>query len=223
MATKIQGSGIDTDTDTITAGNIAAGAVGASEIATGAVGVDEIATGAVGADEIATGAVGAAEIEDGAIAFGDVAAGFVVQVVNVQSGVLATGSTVMPNDDSIPQNDEGFEVMALSITPKSATNKLKIDVVANLASSATGNLIAALFKENTAAALAATSEYTATANGSMQLVLTHWMTAGTTSALPLSVRVGCNNAATVTFNGASGARLYGGVMASSITIAEIKA
>ncbi len=52
MTTKIPGSMIDTDT--IVAGNIAAGAVGASEIGTDAVGADEISAGAVGAGELAS-------------------------------------------------------------------------------------------------------------------------------------------------------------------------
>jgi hypothetical protein len=150
-------------------------------------------------------------------------AGAVVQVVNTQTGVMSTGSTLIPNDDTIPQSNEGAEVMLLSITPKSASNKLKIEVVANLAAATTGNVIAALFQDSTANALAAVAEYTATANGNIRLVFTHYMTAGTTSATTFKVRVGCNNVGTVTFNGASGSRLFGGVMASSITITEVAA
>lgn len=150
-------------------------------------------------------------------------AGAVLQVVNTTTGAMSTGSTTIPNDDTIPQNTEGAEVMLLSITPKSASSKLKIDVVVNIASAATGNVIAALFQDSTANALAAVCEYTATTNGNMRLVFTHFMTAGTTSTTTFKVRTGCNNAGTVTFNGASGARLFGGVMASSITITEIAA
>lgn len=150
-------------------------------------------------------------------------AGAVLQVVNTQTGAMSTGSTTIPNDDTIPQSTEGFEVMQLAITPKASTNKLRIDVVVNVASAASGNVIAALFQNSTANALAAVSEYTATTNGNIRLVFSHFMTAGTTSATTFKVRVGCNNVGTVTFNGASGARLYGGVMASSITITEISA
>jgi len=62
-----------------------------------------------------------------------VAAGFVVQMVSTQTGALQTDTTTIPADDTIPQNTEGFEVMTLAITLKSATNKLEIDVVANVA------------------------------------------------------------------------------------------
>lgn len=150
-------------------------------------------------------------------------AGALVQVVNTQTGAMSTGTTTIPNDDTIPQSTEGFEVMTLAITPKASTNKLKIEVVVNLAVATTGNVIAALFQDSTANALAAVCEYTATSNGNMRLVFTHYMTAGTTSSTTFKVRIGCNNAGAVTFNGAQGVRQFGGVMASSITISEIAA
>jgi hypothetical protein len=52
--------------------------------------------------------------------------------------------------------------------------------------------------------------------------MTHYMTAGTTSATTFKVRGGVN-AGTLTFNGEVGARLFGGVCASSITVTEIAA
>lgn len=149
--------------------------------------------------------------------------GAVLQVVNTQTGAMTTGTTTIPNDDTIPQNTEGNEVMTLAITPKSSSNKLKIEVVVNLAVATTGNVIAALFQDSTANALAAVCEYTATSNGNMRLVFTHYMTAGTTGSTTFKVRAGCNNAGAVTFNGAQGVRQFGGVMASSITISEIAA
>ena len=51
----------------------------------------------------------------------------VVQVVNVMDGALATGTTVMPTDDTIPQITEGDEYMSLAITPKNALNILVIE------------------------------------------------------------------------------------------------
>lgn len=220
MVTKVKGNIIDTDT--IEASNIAADAVGASEIAAGAVGASEIGTNAVAADEIAEGAVGTSEISDGSVASADVAAGFVVQVVNTQTGAMATGTTVIPSDDTIPQNTEGDEYMTLAITPKAATNKLRIDVVFFGTVSVAGHLLVALFQDATANALAAT-EARVEAGGSMATVsFTYYMTAGTTSATTFKVRAGPSTAGTTTFNGTAGARRMGGVGASSITITEIK-
>lgn len=150
-------------------------------------------------------------------------AGAVLQVVNTMSGAVATGTATIPNDDTVPQNTEGFEVMTLAITPKSATSKLKIEVVINLGTSATGNLICGLFQDSTAGALAAAAVYAGVTNASMQISFTHYVTAGTTSATTFKTRIGCNNAGTVTFNGYSSGRFFGGVMASSITITEIAA
>jgi hypothetical protein len=47
------------------------------------------------------------------------------------------------------------------------------------------------------------------------------MTSGTTSATTFKVRAGANAAGTTTFNGTAGARLFGGVMASSMVIREV--
>jgi hypothetical protein len=150
--------------------------------------------------------------------------GTVRQVVNVQDGAVATGSTVMPIDDTIPQITEGVEFMTLAITPTSATNKLKIDIVCNLAhSSALGLLAAALFQGSTADALAVGIDgRNGAADNSASVSFTHYMTAGTTSSTTFRVRAGCSLAGTTTFNGSGAARLFGGVMASSITITEIQ-
>ncbi len=47
------------------------------------------------------------------------------------------------------------------------------------------------------------------------------MTAGTTTPTTFHVRAGGATGATVTVNGSSGSRLYGGAVTSSITITEI--
>lgn len=146
----------------------------------------------------------------------------IVQIVNTQTGASASGSTTMPGDDTIPQNTEGDQYMTLAITPKHAANKLKIDVVFNYASNGSTWTTLGLFQDTTANALAATSQYISQVDKLSQLVLTHYMAAGTTSSTTFKVRVGDSAGGTVTFNGLSGARKLGGVMASSITITEIK-
>lgn len=149
--------------------------------------------------------------------------GNIVQVVNTQTGAVATGTTQIPFDDTIPQNTEGDQYMTLAITPTSATNKLKIDVVASASSSAGATVTAALFQDSTANAVAAISMYQDTAAGAGLLHFSHYMAAGTVSATTFKLRIGTNGANTVTFNGTSSARNLGGVMASSITITEIVA
>ncbi len=147
----------------------------------------------------------------------------VVQVVNVQTGEVATGVTALPYDDTIPQIAEGTEFMTLAITPKSIYNKLKIEVVANFSHSVARNSMGmALFQDATANALAA-SRWEAKPNasdGDPPTCLTHYMVAGTIAATTFRVRAGGDTGATITFNGVGAARKFGGVLASSITITE---
>lgn len=147
----------------------------------------------------------------------------IVQVVNTLSGAVATGTTVIPNDDSIPQITEGDEYMTLAITPTNASNKLLIEVTIVLCNTYAGEhiLTVALFKDTTADALAAVCQISSTSNDPVTFNFTHYMVTGTTSPITFRIRGGGNNAATTTFNGLLGGRYFGGVMASSITITEI--
>jgi hypothetical protein len=148
-------------------------------------------------------------------------AGDVVKVVNTQTGAVASTTTVLPFDDTIPQNTEGAEFFTRTITPASATNKLRIDVVFNGSPSTTSYVTVALFKDSDASALAVGSHYAA--NGEyVQTVFTFFMDAGTTSEITFKVRAGLHVAGTLTMNGDGGARRLGGILYSSITITEIK-
>lgn len=151
--------------------------------------------------------------------------GSVVQMVNAGTTAVATGTTAIPWDDTVPQNTEGTEFMSDAITPNATTNLLRIDVVVVVSHSAgTSNAITvALFQDSTANALAATSMEAPGGDEVVTITLTHWMTAGTTSETTFKVRVGGNTGSTVTLNGSAGARKLGGVSASSITTTEIKA
>lgn len=150
------------------------------------------------------------------------ASGAIVQVVNTQTGAVQSQTGTIPVDNlGPPQNTEGFEVMSLAITPTSSTNKLKIDVVAFLESSAISTSVAALFKDLDSDATACGYEYSGESAG-VYVNFTHYMTAGTTSEITFKVRVGSNGGQT-TFNGHnSGTALMSETLASSITITEIK-
>ena len=149
------------------------------------------------------------------------AANSVVQIVNVQTGAMATGTTIVPLDDSIPQKTEGIEFMTLAITPKHASNKLKIEVNAILSYSADAVIATLLFQDSTANALASDMLWSlGTGTRNIASSFTHYMAAGTTSETTFKVRAGGDNAGTLTFNGRAGGRVYGGTLASSITITE---
>lgn len=143
----------------------------------------------------------------------------VVQVVNLQTGSVATGSTQIPGDNSIPQNSEGDQYLSLAITPKSATNILDISVLLNASPAIATFVTAALFQDATVGALAAGAQHTP-AQFLGQIRIEYRMVAGTTSATTFRVRAGPSSATTVTVNGTVGTRLLGGVLLSSITITE---
>tara|TARA_R110000787_G_scaffold2597_1_gene10189 strand:- start:254 stop:805 length:552 start_codon:yes stop_codon:yes gene_type:complete len=157
-----------------------------------------------------------------AIATTKLGAGAIVQVVNVQTGAMATGTTVIPFDDTIPQITEGNEYMTLAITPTNSSNKLIIQVVYHYASTTASHQSAALFQDTTAGAIASAGTFESQVGGMNNVSFTHYMTSGTTSATTFKVRAGQANSNTTTFNGNGGARSHGGALASSITITEIK-
>jgi hypothetical protein len=149
--------------------------------------------------------------------------GKILQVVNVTNSASSTSTTTMPYDDSIPQNSEGFEVMTLAITPADTGNKLIIQVqcTSMTLNSATATRTVALFQDSTANALAASTGHQSVSSGTYNMMLNHYMTAGTTSETTFKVRIGSHVAGTLEINGQSSARKFGGVAASSITIWEI--
>jgi hypothetical protein len=143
-----------------------------------------------------------------------------VQIVSTQTGAVATGTTTIPLDDSIPQSSEGDQYMSVSITPTSATNRLLIQVVTNSSADSIKTNTAALFVDSTANALAAVSNTTRSSGDLLIVSFNHNMVAGSTSAMTFKVRMGTDSGGTLTFNGSLGNRRYGGVIASSITITE---
>jgi hypothetical protein len=146
----------------------------------------------------------------------------VVQVVVTETGAVATGSTAVPTDDTIPQKTEGDEYMTLAITPTSSTNKLRIDVTVFATASATNKWnTVALFQDTGSDAIAVGANFQAIATAGMPVTFSHYMTSGTTSSTTFKVRAGTQGSATMTFNGQSGGRLWGGVIASSIIITEL--
>jgi len=143
------------------------------------------------------------------------------QSVTYTTGAVATGTTVIPLDDTIPQNTEGDQYMSLAITPTNASSTLEITVNWYGANDTLNSyLMMALFQDSTTNALAsAFIGNTQLANGISNGSLVHSMTAGTTSATTFKVRAGANGG-TTTFNGRNAGRIFGGNMASRITINE---
>jgi hypothetical protein len=137
---------------------------------------------------------------------------------NVRGGT----SAVIPWDDTIPQISEGTQIIALNITPKSVTNKLRVRFDAVLVPDTGGvDAVAALFRDAIANALCATTVYLGDINHGVPISLVHEFVPATTSAVTLSVRVGPSNVAAVYWDGTSTTRKLGGSQAVSVTVDEI--
>jgi hypothetical protein len=147
--------------------------------------------------------------------------GALVQAVQTQTGSVATGTTTIPLDDTIPQNTEGTEFLTLAITPTSATNILEIEAAMFATTLNAMWIIVALFQDSTANALAVSTLYMQTATAGGTVPLSYRMVAGTTSSTTFKIRIGTQGASTVTLNGQSSARLFGGVAISILKIKEV--
>lgn len=147
-----------------------------------------------------------------------------VQRVRGTRATVGTGTTVVPLDDTIPQNSEGDEYLTQAITPTSATNILRIRAVFYASHSVgTVSLIMSLFQDTTAGALATSISWNPSGGNSIiPLVLEYEMVAGTTSATTFKIRIGSDSAGTTTVNGKGGSRQLGGRLISGITIEEVK-
>ncbi|MBK8132473.1 MAG: hypothetical protein IPK48_06985 [Gammaproteobacteria bacterium] len=153
---------------------------------------------------------------------GDRLPGERIQVRRNSTGAVATGTTMIPVDDTIPQNTEGTQFMTQDIIPKSAANYLVIQHTGEYANSTAGaTTVVAIFQDSSANALAAHMVTEPAASYSIILAVKHAMVSGTASSTTFKIRVGAGSAGTITFNGAVGARYLGGVFASHLEITEI--
>lgn len=149
----------------------------------------------------------------------------VVQGIITSDGGVATGTTVTPWDDTVPQITEGDEYITVAITPTDTANTLVIEaqVLVATSSATTTPFSMALHQDATAGALAAMGMQSQGQHEPTVIRLRHVMTAGTTSATTFRVRVGSSGAGTTTFNGGNALRRLGGIVRSFISVTEIVA
>jgi len=156
-------------------------------------------------------------------------AGSVLQIVNTQTAVTNNGTIPFIVDTTVPSNTEGNEYMTLAITPADTSNKLKIDSVVNVATNATAvtSILACLYQDAVTAAIAVASwgKGDAGANDTLHTIaFTHFLEAATTASTTFRIRAGGVTAGTTTFNSTTTvSAVFGGTVASSITITEISA
>jgi hypothetical protein len=146
--------------------------------------------------------------------------GQVVQVQRNDTGAVATGTTVIPNDDTIPQNTEGDQYMSQAFTPGSAANAMFIETTGYFSPAVAATIGGALFQDAVANAIAVSFVF---GNNAVPVVASvkKSMLAATTSSITFKLRAGPLGATTITFNGVGGARVFGGVINSFIEAREV--
>jgi len=147
------------------------------------------------------------------------AGGKVLQVVYFSNSALVTTTSIIPKDDTIPQNTEGVEVMTLAITPKNASSKLIIEAGA-LTGVTFSTTVITLFIDSTANALTAARFFNAFSNNAHMLFLSHQENSNNTTSRTYKIRFGTISG-TAYFNGDDGAREYGSLNKSFIKITEV--
>lgn len=144
-----------------------------------------------------------------------------VKIGSVTVSSLVVTSGIISVGDTIPQNTSGTQVMSLSYTPLNSSNMLEIDVIVQTSCVDSAQVTAALFQDSIPSALCAggcDGEDTGTRINTISFKKV--IPAGTTSPITFKVRLGSSGGGNCYFNGQTGARSWGGVSGSSITVKE---
>lgn len=148
--------------------------------------------------------------------------GAIIQQVYTEntSWVLDTVGNISYSD-TIPQNNQGTQILSSTITPTNASNKLLIQVNAPIGDNGGGRPALALFQDSNANALCAVPGVAGNTVSMGVTSMVYEMAAGTTSATTFKIRMGDTLANSVSINGNSGGRIYGGVSRATMIITEV--
>lgn len=148
--------------------------------------------------------------------------GTMVQQIVSESATQSSTTGIIPQDNTIPQQTEGIELLTATITPTNASNRLVITAHLNLASSSS-TLNVALFQDATADSIRVVAAGSAPDTKGSSAILLHIMTAGTTSSTTFKIRAGVPaGISSIFFNQLTNpAATFGNTMSSYILIEEI--
>ena len=132
----------------------------------------------------------------------------------------ATGTTVMPVDDTIPQITEGNEFFSLVFTPQQIGSRCRVRVVASIGTNTTFYVAGAVFRDAVAPALVATTAPTDTANRQATLVMEHEFFSASLDPITFTGRFGISAAGSTYLNGGNAGRYFGGVYESFLKVDE---
>jgi hypothetical protein len=211
-ARSVLGLGALATQSTVSAANIDAASVSAAAIVDNSITLAKLSRVGTTGQSLISGGTGT----DAAYAW----TGLVQRVVTASSTVVS-GTATIPLDDTIPQVTEGTQFLAVTITPRSAASTLVVEAQVYFSNLNNATITGAVHLGSAADAIAAIGMYVA-AGADDTMIMRHSFVANTVAAIPVQIRLGGNVATTIHMNGSSaGARRFGGVAASSISVTEI--
>lgn len=137
------------------------------------------------------------------------------------TGAQASGTTAIPDDDTIPQNTEGDQYLSLQVTPSSAANLLFVETQQHITNTSNSHCSSALFRDSVVDALVATRQNIVAAGAIQESSLKTIVPAKAVTPTTFKLRSG-SGGGTTTFNGNSAGRLFGGALNSFIQVTEIQ-
>jgi len=143
--------------------------------------------------------------------------GDMIQHSQTYDGGVATGTTTIPSDNTIPQNTEGDQYMSLAFTPLLSSSRIVVKHRGHYASTATVSGIGvAMFQDSTVNASTSTVAPRNASAGAIAVanLETAPFSASNTTSRTYKIRAGADAAGTTTFNGKAGAGFYGGLYSS---------
>ncbi len=210
----------------IDVGTIADGSVGTSKIAPKAVTlgkIQDIATLHL-LGRVSVGAGSAEELTAAQLRDAFLPAGSVIDSVTATYTANTAITASIPTDNTVPQSNEGIEILAAVITPKSTANRLRIRISGIFSTNPFGALVWAIFLNPVSApnAIMAGAATPQGVNAMCDVAAESEISPGSTATQVITVRVGPSSGATLYMNGQSTGKLFGGVEAVRLTVEEIK-
>lgn len=147
-----------------------------------------------------------------------------LQIVYTSLNTVQTSSTIIPPDNTIPQNTEGDALMSLTIKPSSSSSILVVEFTSFGQTNAVAEIIATLFQDAGTDSLASVFVDTISSGNIIgPMIMRYVGVAGTDSPTTFYVRYGSDFGTMALNCDASLNQLYGGVASTVLSIKEFGA
>jgi len=148
-------------------------------------------------------------------------AGSIIACHYAAYNTYASLTAMIPHDNTVPQAGEGTEILSITLTPQSASSRVRLRFSGFC--TASGKFPATAFLSiDGGAAVQAVTALGDDASQTLHLGFEFEHSPGDTAAHTYSVRVGPGGSGSLRMNGSASARLFGGAAAATLCAEEIK-